>query len=276
MRDANSAFCGSCGKQFGSSGENSLTPPLGELQQRPITPRLSDSGLYTPAQPGLYSPPPQRSGSNRIYLVVIAVLVLMLLGTFIFFLGKGSSQGTMPSTPNQVVTQPANNNATSTVAASTPTESTATPTGLTATPTELTLASAETLPENITLKCDCTDPIVVTITKIEIQPPQNRMLWTLTFYNNTQSSDAPYFEQFTLQKGDQVHYPTTGEQTYDATGEGIHTSDGTTRYVSLQAGETKQVTLTFSFVPYKDIPYTLSSQLAASSGVNFNPVVIQF
>jgi hypothetical protein len=49
-----------------------------------------------------------------------------------------------------------------------------------------------------------------------------------------------------------------------------------TRYVSLQAGETKQVTLTFSFVPYKDIPYTLSSQLAASSGVNFNPVVIQF
>jgi len=96
------------------------------------------------------------------------------------------------------------------------------------------------------------------------------MIWTLTFYNNSQSFVESYFEQFTLQKGDQVHYPTTGEQTYDASGEGIVTN------VSLQAGETKQATLTFSFVPYKSIPYTLVSQLAANSNVTFNPAVIQF
>jgi hypothetical protein len=290
MRDANSTFCGTCGKQFGSSGEYSPTPPPGELQQGPITPSFSNSGLYTPSQsgyvsspsqPSYVSPPPQRSRSNRLYLVVIALLVLMLIGTFLFFLGKESSQGstgTTPGTPNQVATQPANNNATSTVTTASPTASTTTPTDLTATPdltataAGLTLAPAETLPENITLKCDCTDPVVVTITKIVVEPPQNRMIWSLTFFNNSQSGTDASFYQFSLQKGDQVNYPTTGEQTYSATGGGINTD------VPLQAGETKHATLTFSFVPYKDIPYTLSSELGGMgiNPVTFNPAVIHF
>ncbi|PWT91257.1 MAG: hypothetical protein C5B54_05640, partial [Acidobacteria bacterium] len=94
---------------------------------------------------------------------------------------------------------------------------------------------------------------------------------SLTFFNNSQSGADASFYQFSLQKGDQVSYPTTGEQTYVATGGGIDTN------VLLQAGETKQATLTFSFVPYKDIPYTLSSELAVGfAPVTFNPVVIQF
>jgi hypothetical protein len=274
MRDANTAFCGNCGKQYDTSGENSPTPFFGEHQQGPITPRLSGSGFYTPAQHDYASPPPPRSRSNRIYLVMIALLVLMLIGTFVFFLGKGSSQGstgTTPSTPNQVGSNPANNSATSTVAIASPTDSTTTHLALTATPTGLTLAPAETLPENITLKCDCTDPVVVTIIKIVVEPPQNRMIWSLTFFNNSQSGADASFYQFSLQKGDQVNYPTTGEQTYSATGGGINTD------VFLQAGETKQATLTFSFVPYKDIPYTLSSELEVGfAPVTFNPVVIQF
>jgi hypothetical protein len=291
MLDANSAFCGTCGKQFGSSGENSPTPPIGEFQQRPITPGFSNPELYTPAQPNYVSspsqpsyasPPLQRSRSNKIYFVVIALLALMLIGTFVFFLGKGNSQGstgTTPSTQNQVVTKTANNNATSTVATASPTALTTTPTDLTVTPdltattAGLTLAPAETLPENITLKCDCTDPVVVTITKIVVQPQQNRMIWSLTFFNNTQRDTDAQFGQFSLQKGDQVHYPTTGEQTYDATGGGINTD------VPLQAGETKQATLTLSFVPYKNISYTLSSQLGLAGPFNpvtFNPEVITF
>jgi cytoskeletal protein RodZ len=288
--DANSAFCGNCGKQFNTTGENSLTPPPGELQQRPMTPGFSNPGLYTPPQPGYPSSPSQpgypssptpRSRSNRIYLVMIALLVLMLLGTFVFFLGKESGQGssgTIPGNQNQSATKPANNDATSSVVIATPTQSTTTPTELTATPdltataAGLTLAPAETLPESITLKCDCTDPVVVTITKIVVQPQQNRMIWSLTFFNNSQSGTDASFYQFSLQKGDQINYPTTGEQTYVATGGGINTD------VPLQSGETKQATLTFSFVPYKDIPYTLSSELGGMgiTPVNFNPAVIQF
>ena len=268
MRDANSTFCGNCGKQFDTSGENSPTPHLSGFQQRPITPALSDSGLYTPAPSGSAFPPAQRSRNNRVYLVVIIILVLMLIGSVIF-LRTGSSQGstgTTQSTPNQVVTKQAYNNATSTVAAAT--SSTAT----TATPTEPIPAPTETLPESITLKCDCTDPVVVTITKIVVEPPQNRMIWTLTFYNNSQLNTYVDFTQFSLQKGDQVKYPTQGEQTYSATGEGINTD------VTLQAGETKQATLTFSFVPYKDMPYTLTSLLWGNNfnAVTFNPVIIQF
>ena len=306
MLDANSAFCGTCGKQFGGSGENSLTPPIGEYQQRPIPTGISNPGLYTPSQPGYVSSPsqpgyvsspsqpgyvsapsqpgyvpspPRRSRSNRIYLVMIAILVVMLIGTFVFFLGT-RSQGpltTKQGTPTQAATQPTTH-ATSTGAIASPTALTTTPTDLTSTPdltataTGLTLAPAETLLENITLKCDCTDPVVVTITKIEIQPPQNRMIWSLTFFNNSQNSTDAVFNQFFLQKGDQVNYPTQGEQTYTATGGGIDTN------VPLQAGETKQATLTFSFVPYNNIPYTLSSELDGTgfAPVTFNPVVTHF
>jgi hypothetical protein len=297
MLDANSSFCGNCGKRFGGTAENSPTPPIREYQPRLSDPGFSNPGIYDPSQPGYASsplqpgyvssssqpnytpPPPKRSRTNRIYLVVIAILVFMLIGTFIFFLGRGSGQGstgTALNAPTQAATNAANNNATSTVASASPTALTATPTDGTVTPdftattASLPLASAETLSENIRLTCDCTDPVVVTITQITVQPLQNRMIWSLTFFNNTQINTGAQFDQFSLQKGDQINYPTQGEQTFDATGGGIDTG------VSLQAGETKQVTLTFSFVPYKSIPYTLSSQLAAFSSVTFNPVVIQF
>ena len=137
------------------------------------------------------------------------------------------------------------------------------------TPTQPVPSGPKTLPENIRLQCDCSDPVVVTIAQIVIQPQPNRMLWSLTFYNNSQSSFGARLSQFSLQKGDQIRYPTTGEKTYDASGEGIDTGE------ILQAGETKQITLTFSFVPYKDIPYTLESQLAEIA-TPFNPEVIQF
>src|SRR5579884_66726 len=125
-------------------------------------------------------------------------------------------------------------------------------------PTEPTpqLESAKTLSENFILPCDCSDPIVVTVTKIEIQPQQNRMIWFLTFYNDSQNSADATFRQFYLEKGDQVTYPTSGDQTiYYATGEAVSTG------LTLQAGETQQTTLTFSFVPYKAMPYTLTSDL---------------
>ncbi len=101
------------------------------------------------------------------------------------------------------------------------------------------------------------------------------MICTFTFYNNTSSPDAAYFGQLTLEEGDQVKYPTTGEATYDATGPGI-LNDGSTISINLQPDETKQVIDTFSFVPYKNTSYTLISTLTASHYVTFDPAVMSF
>lgn len=135
------------------------------------------------------------------------------------------------------------------------------------------LAPEGTFTPNTRLRCNCSDPVVVTLIKIEIQPDKNRMIWTFTFSNNTPSSNEDYFGQLTLQEGDQVKYPTTGEATYDATGPGIF-NDGSTIAIFLQPNETKQVIVTFSFVPYINTSYTLISTLSSSNYVTFDPVVM--
>jgi type II secretory pathway pseudopilin PulG len=128
--------------------------------------------------------------------------------------------------------------------------------------------------EKIRLSCDCSDPVVVTITKIVAEPAHNRMVWSLTFYNNTLDRSDVLLEQFSLGKEDQL-----GGQTYVPTG-AMLVGGRIVDDVILQANETKQATLTFSFVPYKAIPYTLESQLDVSGGthnfIQFNPIVIKF
>ena len=215
--------------------------------------------------------------------VLAAIVIAALILTSLTQNGKSAQSQNSPSIAS--ATTPA-----TTISSATPTDSP--PTSPTTTvsspppttepspvPTEPTpqLAPSETVSENFPLQCDCSDPIVVTVTKIEIQPQQNRMIWFLTFYNNSQNGADATFRQFYLEKGDQVNYPTTGDQTiYYATGEAVSTG------LTLQAGETQQTTLTFSFVPYKDIPYTLSSDLGGlfngvlAYNVPFSPKVIQF
>jgi hypothetical protein len=70
------------------------------------------------------------------------------------------------------------------------------------------------------------------------------MIWFLTFINNSPHNTSSYFSQFSLQKRDQINYPTSGEQTYYATGQGID------QPVDLQPNKSASVTLTFSFEPF--------------------------
>jgi hypothetical protein len=124
-------------------------------------------------------------------------------------------------------------------------------------------------PLPITLGCDCSDPIVVTITKVLLDPAKITMLWYITFANNSPNFYYARFDHFTLEEGDQINYPTTGEPTFEATGQGTYVYD-----VSLPAGATKPVVLTFSFVP-KNITYTLDSKLVQINNP-FNKVLFQF
>lgn len=141
-----------------------------------------------------------------------------------------------------------------------------------------TLAPAETLNKNIKLSCNCSDRVVATITKIVVQPDQNRMLWSMTLFNNSQKSADVGFGDggFYLQEGDQITNPAPGAPKYDATGSAVGTFNGTL----LQAGETQQVIITFSFVPYTAIPYTLVTIMqmdcCAQEMAHFNPVLFSF
>ena len=136
IRDARDVFCGTCGKQFGSSGENYTTPPLDFLQQAPITPTV----------------PAITQRSHRPNLIAIAVLVIMLISAGVLvgtLIGKNNSPAIIgntltPSTSNQSGTTPAN---TTTTIVSTPT--------LTSTPTPI---PSPTAVSPGTVLCDTANP----------------------------------------------------------------------------------------------------------------------
>jgi len=134
--------------------------------------------------------------------------------------------------------------------------------------------------ENITLKCGtCNDPIVVTITTIQIQPQFNRMIWTMTYFNNSQTDYVESFNpdsggKFTLQLN-QTDSQVPG-QAYVPTGPKVH--NGPTQ--TLPAGATAKDTITFSFIPYQGVPYSLSAVMADDfdgfQPIKFDPVTITF
>ena len=227
------------------------------------------------------TPPPPAPGNRRlvkimaVFLAVLLIIVAALTATVIHLAQQPAPVSSKTafanaSTPNE---QP-----TSLIQ---PTEAPTmlpTPTATEPVPTSTpSLAGPETLQKNIRLKCDCTDRVLVTITQIVIQPDQDRMLWSMTFFNNSQqAADAGFGDgNFYLQEGDQINDPAPGEQKYDATGPVIGFNA-----ITLRAGETQQVTITFSFVPYTGISYTLVSIMqmdcCGQETAHFDPVLFTF
>lgn len=196
--------------------------------------------------------------------IILPVLGVVILSG-VFFSTSTTITPHAPTNPFSGIGDPAATETPTAFPSPTATQSVPTPT-----PSPI-LSGPRTFYPNIRLQCNCSDRVVVTITQIVIQPSQNRMLWSLTYYNNSQGSVSSGFVFFTLQKGDQIKFPTTGEPSYYATGQGVDSG------VDLQAGDTKQATLTFSFVPYKNFPYTIVSNLSVNFDyVTFDPEVIQF
>lgn len=134
MRDSNDAFCGNCGKPFriSSSGHSYTTlPSKGPLSShRTPTLNTTQSG-YIPVPPTQPGYPPRSSSPlqrNKVYLTIIAVLVLLLIGAGFFIgmqIGKGNTSAVISTTPDnshQAGTALTNNKSTTvTVAAATPT-----------------------------------------------------------------------------------------------------------------------------------------------------------
>jgi hypothetical protein len=206
-------------------------------------------------------------------LAAIATIVGVFWGIFTYLVPKSITNGPTPIVAPSSPTAPPGVIPTSTLTPQPSLPPTEPPTSQPTATSSPILSGPQTLPENTRLACNCSDPVVVTLIKIEIQPDKNRMIWTFTFSNNTPSLEETYFGQLTLEEGNQIKYPTTGEPTYDATGPGIF-DDGSTTAIFLQPNETKQVIVTFSFVPYKDTSYTLISTLSSSKYVTFDKVVM--
>lgn len=299
QRVAGMSVCPNCGSPYErpessslSGSQNSIQLPTGEGAPKPTNvlwsvapPQVQYSGAFPPVQqtpvtpmPGSMPPKVKSSPWAKIAIAQSVVIILLLVVVTVLLVrqpqlagntgGTGAASGAT-ATPVVLATSTSAPTATATPASS--------PTSLPV-PTQTALATPGTIPENIRLSCDCTDRVLVTITQIVIQPDQNRMLWSLTFYNNSQNGAGAAFanDNFYLQKGDQIHDPAPGEQKYNATGQVIGTFSG----ISLQAGETKQVTITFSFVPYTGIYYTLvtimQEDCCGQEIVHFDPVLFTF
>jgi hypothetical protein len=152
-------------------------------------------------------------------------------------------------------------------------------------PTAPSFAPAETLPENIVLKCnECSDPLIVTITSIQVQPQANRMLWSLTLYNNSQQTTSCDFSTFSFQN-------TLDGRTFVATGDIVDQNhyggdfvcnpNSSSSQEGIDAGATDQTSVTFSFVPYTKTPYTLTVHVSNNGGLSspdiaFLPIQITF
>ncbi|HLI89982.1 MAG TPA: hypothetical protein VKV37_14935 [Ktedonobacteraceae bacterium] len=217
---------------------------------------------------GLQKRQPLHVSSSFVSNLLSAGILLMLVLIFIWLVGNPllgipSRLASSPSTSSSQASSNSGGNHTSTDR-STPATS--------PTPAQPVQVEEETLPENITLKCDgCSDPVVLTITSIRVEPQKNRMVWSITLYNNSQSSAYCYFDQFYLQNS------LNEDQIYDSTGD-IRDINTCMTLDPLQANETRNSTVTFSFVPYKAVPYTLMAKLITpeSQDIIFNPVNIKF
>lgn len=118
--------------------------------------------------------------------------------------------------------------------------------------------------KNLLLSCgSCNDPIQVTITTIQIDGANGRMVWNMTLKDIT-GNDLHYgFNEFDLQaSGSQTKIPASYSQT-----QGDLTSDNP---YTMQA--------IFAFVPLQNVTYTLTVNLGFGEfgQIVFNPTQVSF
>lgn len=135
----------------------------------------------------------------------------------------------------------------------------------------LAFASDGTRGENVQLSCaPCSDPIIVTIASITVDSQRGNMVWSLTYYNDSQYGYDANLSPFYLTSN--ISTSQGAEQEYRATGSDLVG-------VPVSAGQTFHATATFSFVPYKGVEYTLVARLYGGgyfASVTFNPTTFTF
>jgi hypothetical protein len=202
-----------------------------------------------PPPPDLYPPLPHQPKTNRVQVIVIALLTILLVGLVslegvqltthtlfpIFFYGAaGSTQAGIA--PDQHATAP-----------------------LKTIPAKI--LTPGTIKENRTLTCSgCNDPVLTTITSITIDTTNLRTVWTVTLNNQSGAEQIDYFNEFSLQDSLGNTYEGTGELNDD---------------FFLSAGHIASKTEIFSFLPRPDVSYTLVASFGVS-GTTYDPLQFKF
>jgi serine/threonine protein kinase len=238
-----------------SSVSTGFQQPVFAVPSYPALPYSQPSGTMRPLPYGQTYPihqPPKKSNTGC-FVAVIIVLVLALLGTSMLAV---SNIG-------------ANFNASETATVTTGSS------GATAQAAKATksreLAKDGTFSKNIRLSCGgCNDPLVVTIKTITVESATGRMAWNATIYNNsadTYSSSYYYFTGFSLQAATDTNKVQASGQYMQMYGEDTIPPE--------QQAATKFI---FSFIPYKNEPYTLYVKLYAypAGEITFTPVSVTF
>lgn len=138
---------------------------------------------------------------------------------------------------------------------------------LTTAPTA-TPKSAQPVPSGVInrdtlLRCDCDDPIRVTVTKITVdQTNGGKMIWSMTIHND--SGSFLYYS---------AHFYLEDQQGRTFIGTGLQQSS------NFSAGKSVQVDVTFALAPVREVPYTLDGVLVIGGDylqVNFDPAPFIF
>lgn len=228
------------------------------------------SGPMQQIVPTLVSPPPgaypsgvmpmqpagKKSSLTRNIIIgqtALNIILLVLVGVLI---ARPSSPGNTPGTAN---------NPTATTAPVTGGNPTQQPTNTpTATVAAKSTATSGTSTKNLMLTCGaaCNDPVLVTIKTITINSSLVRMIWDISFQNNTTGTNLSVFlGDFTLQDSLGQKYPGQPEKAV----------------FGLSPNQVMDEQITFSFVPLAGenytFPFTVTGQY---NGVASNPFSVTF
>jgi len=242
----------------------------GEEASYGLVPQPPSGNYPAPYYPNPGDPPrpPKRRKAMTIVVLVLLALVIILGATTVLALRRPTTATpvtTVPTAPAQATSVPATPVPTATPA---PTSGAATATpasspGATAQPAA-TVATG-TITENLLLTCgaNCNDPIRVTITTVQVDDANGRMLWNVSLKNVTGSSIGYGVDTFELlASGAQTQIPATFSQ-----------SGGT-----LTNNDPSSIQGTFAFVPVQNTTYTLTIVVEVNPyggpQINFDPVQI--
>ncbi|MBA2288612.1 MAG: hypothetical protein H0W02_24315 [Ktedonobacteraceae bacterium] len=184
----------------------------------------------------------KRSGFNKKKLALlgsVALVIIFLLMAGSFMLGRYSALSENKITrANTLITQP------------------------TATPGPQPVPSG-VVDRNTRLRCDCDDPIRVTVTRIRIdQTGGGKMIWSMTIQND--SGSFLYYSP---------HFYLVDQQGKTFIGTGLPNAS------NFSAGKSVQVDVTFVLAPVRGVPYTLNGVLIIGGDylqVSFDPALFIF
>lgn len=248
-------------------------PPPNTTYGSPL-PDYTSTGNYGPAdQPGtkIRDTPPSSPGNKLwkfVALFTSVVAVISLIVAAVAFTLPRASNNNIAASPT-VQKTPVAQAAQQTVSTTSVTPAAAATLPPTAPVQSISTVTTGTVTKNLLLSCgsNCDDPIQVTVSTIQVDDDNGRMIWNTTLKDITGNDYSYSFIEYSLQaQGSQNKILATYSQ-----------SGG-----SLTSNNPYNMQATFAFVPVHNVPYTLTvivhtvESTIGSGQITFNPVSITF